>query len=253
MTPDVSLALAAFAGLVSFLSPCVLPLVPAYLSFITGASFEELTGAGREGDSEGIRKKNSPEVLRHGILFVLGFSLIFIVTGGVAGFFGNFLTYYSQTFQVIGGGFLVLFGILLLGVIPFAWMNREWRMHLRSRPASNVGTVFAGMAFGFGWTPCIGPILGGILTLAAAGEAPLRGMALLTAYSAGLAIPFLLAAAGISRFIGFQKRIGPWLLPIQRVSGVILILLGILLMTGEFTRLAAVLSGMTPEFLRAWM
>jgi len=250
MTPDISLALAALAGLASFLSPCVLPVVPAYLSFITGASFEELTAARPEGED---LRGNSPEVLRHGILFVLGFSLIFILTGGVAGFLGNFLTYYSKTFQMIGGGFLILFGILLLGILPFAWMNREWRMHLRSRPAGNVGTVFAGMAFGFGWTPCIGPILGGILTLAAAGEAPLRGMALLTAYSAGLAIPFLLAAVGISRFIGFQKRIGPWLLPIQRVSGVILILLGILLMTGEFTRMAAALNSMTPEFLREWM
>jgi cytochrome c-type biogenesis protein len=250
MTPDISLALAALAGLASFLSPCVLPLVPAYLSFITGASFEELTAINREGED---RRAHSPEVLRHGILFVLGFSLVFILTGGVAGFLGNFLTFYSKTFQLVGGGFLVLFGILLLGILPVAWMNREWRMHLRSRPAGNVGTVAAGMVFGFGWTPCIGPILGGILTLAAAGEAPLRGMALLTAYSAGLAIPFLLAAVGISRFLGFQRRIGPWLLPIQRVSGVILILLGILLMTGEFTRMAAALNSMTPDFLREWM
>jgi cytochrome c-type biogenesis protein len=249
MTADVSIALALFAGLASFLSPCVLPLVPAYLSFITGASFEELTAA----DGGGGRTASSPEVLRHGILFVSGFSLVFILTGGVAGFLGNFLTYYERAFQVIGGGFLILFGVLLLGILPFSWMSREWRMHLRSRPAGNVGTVFAGMAFGFGWTPCIGPILGGILTLAAAGEAPLRGMALLTAYSAGLAIPFLLTAVGVSRFLGFQRRIGPWLLPIQRVSGVILILLGILLMTGEFTRLAAALNRMTPEFLREWV
>jgi len=251
MTQEVSILVALVAGVASFLSPCVLPLVPAYLSFITGSSFEELTGAG-EG-SAGAVAAGRPEVLRHGVLFVLGFSLVFILTGGVAGFLGNFLSYYARTFQMIGGGFLILFGILLLGILPMAWMNREWRLHLRSRPAGNVGTVAAGMAFGFGWTPCIGPILGGILTLAAAGEAPLRGMVLLTAYSAGLAIPFLLAALGISRFLGFQRRIGPWLLPIQRVSGVILILLGFLLLTGEFTRMAAALNSMTPEFLREWM
>lgn len=251
MTAEVSLAVALLAGVASFLSPCVLPLVPAYLSFITGASFEELTASGETArESEG---GGRPEVLRHGVLFVLGFSLVFILTGGVAGFLGNFLSYYERNLQIVGGGFLILFGILLLGVLPVAWLSREWRMHLRSRPAGNVGTVFAGMAFGFGWTPCIGPILGGILTLAAAGEAPFRGMMLLTAYSIGLAVPFLLAAAGISRFLGFQRKIGPWLLPIQRVSGVILILLGILLMTGEFTRMAAALNSMTPEFLRRWM
>lgn len=240
MTPDPTLLVAMFAGLVSFLSPCVLPLIPAYLTFITGASLEELTG------EEGTK---SPEILRHGILFVAGFSLVFILMGGSAGFLGSFLLTFSRLFEVVGGAFLILFGLLLTDLIRLPWANREWRVHVRNRPAGNVGTFAAGTVFGFGWTPCIGPILGAILTLAAAGESPLQGMALLSAYSAGLAIPFLLAAVGLSRFLSLRKRIGPWLPWIQRVSGAILIIFGILLLTGEFTRLAAMLAGMTPDFL----
>jgi cytochrome c-type biogenesis protein len=241
MTPDLSLLVAVSAGVVSFLSPCVLPLVPAYVSFITGASLEELT----EGEGAG----RSPEVLRHGLLFVGGFSLIFILMGGSAGFLGTFLLVYSRLFEIVGGIFLLLFGVLLTGLLRVPWANREWRIHVQNRPAGNVATVAAGAAFGFGWTPCIGPILGGILTLAAAGEAPVRGMVLLSGYSFGLAIPFLLAALGLSRFLAVRGRIGPWLPWIQRGSGAILILLGFLLLTGDFTRMAEALTRMTPEFL----
>ncbi len=240
MTPELSLVLAFTAGIVSFLSPCVLPLVPAYLTFVTGASLDELTDSG---------KKFSPEVLRHALLFTGGFSLVFVLMGGSAGFLGAFLLVYSRAFEVVGGAFLVVFGLLLTDLLRIPWASRDWRLHLRNRPAGNIGTLAAGMAFGFGWTPCIGPILGGILTLAAAGEAPLRGMVLLGSYSLGLALPFLVAAVGLSRFLSWRGRIGPWLPWIQRVSGGVLILLGILLITGDFTRLAAALAQMTPEFL----
>lgn len=240
MSPDLSLFLAFTAGVVSFLSPCVLPLVPAYVTFITGASLDELTTS---------QRKFSPEVMRHALLFVSGFSLVFIIMGGSAGFLGAFLLVYSRAFEVVGGAFLIVFGLLLTDLIRVPWAGREWRVHMSNRPAGNVGTLAAGMAFGFGWTPCIGPILGGILTLAAAGEEPVRGMVLLGAYSSGLAVPFLLAAVGLSRFLALRGRIGPWLPWIQRASGVILVILGVLLMTGDFTRMAAALSRMTPEFL----
>jgi len=237
---DVTLLLAISAGVVSFLSPCVLPLVPAYVTFITGASLDQLTGE---------EAKPPSGVMRHALLFVGGFSLVFILMGGSAGFLGGFLLHYSRAFEVVGGVFLVLFGVLLLEVVRVPWANRDWRVHLRSRPAGNVGSAVAGMAFGFGWTPCIGPILGGILTLAAAGEEPVRGMVLLGGYSLGLAVPFLLAAVGLSRFLGVRRRVGPWLPWIQRGSGVVLVLLGVLLVTGDFTRLAAWLNAMTPAFL----
>jgi cytochrome c-type biogenesis protein len=240
MIPDVTLFLAFTAGVVSFLSPCVLPLVPAYITFITGASLDELTVSDRGF---------SPEILRHALLFVGGFSLVFIALGGSAGFLGSFLLVYSRVFEVVGGVFLILFGLLLTDLVRVPWASREWRVHLRNRPAGNIGTLAAGMVFGFGWTPCIGPILGGILTLAAAGEEPMRGMVLLGGYSVGLAIPFLIAAVGLSRFLSVSRRIGPWLPWIQRGSGVILVVLGVLLMTGDFTRIAEELARMTPDFL----
>ncbi|TVP78929.1 MAG: cytochrome c biogenesis protein CcdA [Gemmatimonadales bacterium] len=242
MASELSLLLAVSAGLISFLSPCVLPLVPAYVSFITGSSLDELTRARAAGE-------RSPAILRNGLLFVGGFSAVFMAMGASAGFLGSFLVVYSRVFEVVGGILLVGFGILLLEVIRMPWAMREWRVHLQSRPMGNLGTVVAGMAFGFGWTPCVGPILGGILTLAAAGEAPLQGVILLGGYSVGLAVPFLLAALGLSRFLQVQGRIGPWLPWIQRGSGVLLILLGILLATGDFTRIAESLNQMTPEFL----
>lgn len=242
MASELSILLALSAGLISFLSPCVLPLVPAYVSFITGSSLDELTRARAAGE-------RSPAIFRNGLLFVLGFSSIFMAMGASAGFLGSFLVVYSRVFEVVGGVLLIGFGILLMEVIRMPWAMREWRVHLQNRPMGNLGTIAAGMAFGFGWSPCVGPILGGILTLAAAGEAPLQGVVLLGAYSLGLAVPFLLAALGLSRFLQVRGRIGPWLPWLQRASGVLLIVLGLLLASGEFTRIAEALNQMTPEFL----
>ncbi len=271
---EITIGIAVLAGVVSFLSPCVFPLVPAYVSFITGASLDELTGAeatgrggaaGTGGRGGAARVSGSavaagteagddaprarPAVLPYALLFVAGFSLVFILMGGSAGYVGGLLLDWSRTFEVVGGVFMILFGLLLIGLMQRSWAGREWRLSLGSRPAGAAGSLVAGVTFGFAWTPCIGPILGGILTLAATGEAPGRGMVLLTAYSAGLAIPFLLAAVGLSRFLALRGRIGPWLPRIQKASGVILILLGILLITGDFTRLAEWLNRFTPAWV----
>jgi cytochrome c-type biogenesis protein len=237
---ELNLLLAVMGGVVSFLSPCVLPLVPAYLTFITGASLDELTANDQ---------KFSPQVLRHALLFIAGFSLVFVLTGASATFIGGFLITSRRVFEVAGGLFLILFGLLLAEVVRIPWASRDWRVHMKDRPAGNLGTLFAGMVFAFGWTPCTGPYLAGIYTLAAGEESPGRGMLLLGGYSFGLAIPFLLAAVGLSRFLTLRRRIGPWLPWIQRVSGVAMVIFGILLLTGDFTRIAAALAGITPEFL----
>jgi len=237
---EVSLLIAFTAGLVSFLSPCVLPLVPAYLTFITGASLDELT----EAENGFLR-----DALRHALLFVLGFSTVNVLLGGSIGFLASFLVVSARAFEVSGGGFLILFGILLIRIIRMPWANREWNLQLRSRPAGNVGSMFAGVVFALAWTPCRGPIIGSILTLAAGGEAPWEGMVLLGGYSAGLALPFLAVAVGLSKFLALRGRIGPWLPRIERGSGVVLIVFGGLLLTGEFTRLTEFLANATPAFL----
>lgn len=241
---ELNLLLAVLGGVVSFLSPCVLPLVPAYVSFITGASLDELTDESR---------RFAPEILRHALLFIAGFSTVFVLTGASASFIGGFLITSRRVFEVAGGAFLVVFGVLLSEFVKLPWAMRDWRVHLKDRPAGNVGTMFAGMVFAFGWTPCIGPILGGIYTLAAGEESPGRGMLLLGGYSVGLAIPFLLAALGLSRFLAVRRRIGPWLPRIQRASGVVMVIFGVLLITGDFTRIAAALAAVTPDFLLRWM
>ncbi|MEX1256641.1 MAG: cytochrome c biogenesis CcdA family protein [Gemmatimonadota bacterium] len=241
---ELNLLLAVLGGVVSFLSPCVLPLVPAYVTFITGASLDELTDSNR---------KFSPEVLRHALLFIAGFSLIFVLMGASASFIGGFLITSRRVFEVAGGIFLVLFGLLLSEIVKLPWAMRDWRVHMKDRPAGNLGTLFVGMVFAFGWTPCIGPILGGIYTLAAGEETPGRGMLLLGGYSFGLALPFVLAAVGLSRFLTLRRRIGPWLPWIQRVSGIAMVIFGALLITGQFTRIAAALAQVTPDFLLRWM
>jgi cytochrome c-type biogenesis protein len=237
---ELNLFLAIAGGVVSFLSPCVLPLVPAYVTFVTGASLDELTATDR---------KFSPDVLRHSLLFIAGFSLVFVLTGASATFIGGFLITSTRVFEVVGGAFLVFFGLLVAELVRVPWLSRDWRVHLHSRPVGNLGTLFAGMVFAFGWTPCLGPYLAGIYTLAAGEETVARGMVLLGAYSVGLAIPFLVAAVGLSRFLMLRRRIGRWIPWIQKASGVAMVLFGFLLLTGEFTRIAAALAGITPEFL----
>jgi cytochrome c-type biogenesis protein len=240
-THSVGLLVAFTAGLLSFLSPCVLPLVPSYATFITGMSLDEL----RTTETPRMRRS----VMLHGFLFVLGFSAVFMILGASATFLGSLLLYSSRWIEIGGGVMLVLFGVYLLGVIRLPGADREWRMHLSNKPVGYMGTVLVGVTFGAGWTPCIGPVLGGILTLAATSGTLGQGMGLLGVYSLGLAIPFLLATLLIERFLAAFKRMRAWLPWINRVSGAMLIVLGLLLLTGEFSRLAAALMRLTPAWL----
>ena len=233
----LSFMVAFVAGLLSFLSPCVLPLVPSYVGFITGMTLPEVSGRRRAA-------------LLHALLFVAGFSLVFVLLGASATALGRALNYYQIWLQRVGGVLIIIFGFLCLGVFKVGVLNQERRVHLEHKPVGYLGSALAGVAFGAGWTPCIGPVLGAILGLAATTSDVSRGMQLLAVYSAGLALPFLIAAVAVESFLdwfqGFRRYL-PW---VMRLSGLILIVVGVLLVTGEFTRLAGWLQGLTPEFLR---
>ncbi len=233
----LGVAVAFAAGLLSFLSPCVLPLVPSYIGFLTGMTVPEMSGRRRTA-------------LLHGLCFVAGFSLVFILLGASATALGRALNYYQIWLQRIGGVLIIAFGLVCLGVIKVDFLTQERRVHLEQKPVGYLGSALVGMAFGAGWTPCIGPVLGAILGLAATSGEVSRGMLLLAFYSAGLAVPFLIAAVAVESFLGWFQRFRRYLPWVMRVSGALLVFVGILLLSGEFTRLAGWLQGFTPEVLR---
>jgi cytochrome c-type biogenesis protein len=233
----VSFALAFTAGLLSFLSPCVLPLIPSYISFLTGLSAEEL------------QVRRGTAVL-HALWFVAGFSGVFMALGATASELGSFLLRYHLWIGRVGGVLVLAFGLYLLGVARPAFLLRERRFHLARKPLGYVGSTLVGVAFGAAWTPCIGPILGAILTLAAATASVAQGTALLAVYALGLAVPFVLTAVALDRFLTWFQRFRPYLVWVERVAGGLLIVLGVLLLTDRFTLLAGYLQGLTPEFLK---
>ena len=222
---DVPLTAAFLAGLLSFLSPCVLPLVPPYLCFITGASLDELTG--RERAEIGYRV-----VLLPALLFVLGFATVFVTLGATASAAGQFLREHSGLLAQIAGVAIILMGLHFIGIFRFGLLNREMRYSQAARPAGPLGAYGIGLAFGFGWTPCIGPVLAAILAVAATEDSVTRGAVLLGVYSAGLGVPFLAAALGVERFLGFLKRFRPHLGSVERATGALLVLTGVLFLTG---------------------
>jgi cytochrome c-type biogenesis protein len=240
---SIGIIVAFSAGLLSFLSPCVLPLIPSYATFITGMSLAELSDTGVES----FRRRRT--ALVHGVVFVLGFTFVFMMLGAGATLIGSMFAYYSIWVERVGGVLLILFGLILLGLVRLPGMEREWRFHLANKPVGYLGTFVVGIGFGAGWTPCLGPVLGGILTLAATRESLAEGMGLLGVYSAGLAVPFLLATVGIQRFLGASAKFRRYLPWVSRVSGALLILVGVLLLTGSFSMLAAYLTRWTPQFL----
>jgi cytochrome c-type biogenesis protein len=233
----LGIVVAFAAGVLSFLSPCVLPLVPSYIGFLTGMTLPEMAGRRRAA-------------LMHALLFVGGFSLVFILLGASATALGRALNLYQVWLQRVGGVLIILFGLVCLGAFRMRLLAQERRLQLERKPVGYLGSVLVGMAFAAGWTPCIGPVLGGILGLAATSADVSRGMLLLGVYSAGLALPFLIAAVAVESFLAWFQRFRRFLPWVMRISGVVLVLVGILLVTGEFTRLAGWLQGLTPDFLR---
>lgn len=236
---SVSVAIALTAGLLSFLSPCVLPLVPSYLSFVTGMTLDDLQ------DEEIDRRV----ILVQAGLFVLGFSAVFMLLGASASFLGQFFRVYEVWLARVGGVLIIILGLHLMGVFRITALLRERRMHLADKPAGHLGTLAVGAAFGAGWTPCIGPVLGAILTLAGTSETIWSGVGLLAAYSVGLAVPFLLAAVALGHFLSAFKRFRRWIPILEKASGALLIILGILLLTGTFTVLSSYLTRFTPAWV----
>ncbi|NUQ12748.1 MAG: cytochrome c biogenesis protein CcdA [Gemmatimonadaceae bacterium] len=235
-TPSVGVAIAFTAGLLSFLSPCVLPLIPSYVTFITGLSLDDVQTARRTA-------------LVHGTLFVLGFTLIFLALGAGATVLGQTLLRHRDWISRIGGVVIIVFGLYLLGVLNLGFLSREARLHVADKPAGYLGTVFVGVAFGAGWTPCLGPILGSILIYTGSQADLGKGMWLLFAYSLGLAVPFLLSAVAIERFSAFFQRMRRQMIWVSRGAGLVMVGIGALMVTNYFTILAAWLNTLTPEWL----
>jgi cytochrome c-type biogenesis protein len=232
MTQQLSIPIAFLAGVVSFLSPCVLPLVPGYISMLSGATIDELKSA---TSGELVSR-----VIRNSVAFVAGFSLVFVILGASATWVGRFLLAQRTVFNIVAGIIVLVFGLHLTGLVKIPLLYREARLDA-GRPQRGLGGSFLiGFAFAFGWTPCIGPILTGILALAAQRETVLQGMFLLAVYSAGLAIPFLLTGLGLTQFLKFYGGFRKHLHVVEVASGVLLIVLGVLMALNKLT----IISGM---------
>ena len=219
----LELFIALSAGLISFLSPCVLPLIPGYVSYISGSSLNELMES---------KETNIFPI----ILFSLGFSIVFISFGATATYLGSLVLDYSYELRIIAGSLIIIFSLQIMGLLNIKFLNYEKRIHSNIKP-SNFGSILIGMAFGFGWTPCIGPILGSILALAATEESINKGILLLLFYSLGLAIPFILSGYLIQRFMIFSKNLKNKMNLISKIGGGLLLITGILMITNQLQAL----------------
>jgi cytochrome c-type biogenesis protein len=243
----LSLLVAFAAGVLSFVSPCVLPLIPGYISFISGATLDQMRGgAGRPGATE--TRGAGRRVVVTSIAFVVGFSLVFVTFGATASAIGQLLGSYKSRIAYVAGGLLVVFGLHTMGVFRLGFLDYEKRAQTSARPGGVFGAGLVGIAFAFGWTPCIGPILGGILTLAGAQGSVGQGVVMLAAYSAGLGLPFLLTALAINRFFRAFSHIRAHYHAIEVVSGLLLIGIGVLMLANRLTLITRVLQPYLPAF-----
>jgi len=238
---DVTTVVAFTAGVFSFLSPCVLPLVPSYISFVAGMSLQEL----EEGKEAKVRRA----VFLNALLFIIGFSTVFIALGASFSLVGQLLLGSIDLVRKAGGILIIFFGLFIAGILKLPFLMRERRLHLQERPAGHLSAVLVGAAFGAGWIPCVGPILGSILTLAGTSETSGKGVTLLIAYSLGLGVPFLLSALALNIFNRFFQRFRPYMRMVEVGAGVLLVLMGILLFTGYLTLLNSYLISLTPRWL----
>ena len=228
---EVTYAGAFIAGLLSFLSPCVLPLIPSYITYITGLSFADLQA---EHPSHIVRQK----AILHSIAFILGFTVVFVLLGVSATFAGSFLQSNTMLIRKLGGVFIILFGVHVTGLFPMKFLMGEKRISIRHKPAGYAGSFLVGLVFAAGWTPCIGPILAAILTLAAAEENIYNGIVLLLLYSLGLGIPFLLSSLAMHQFLSLFNRFKKYIRTFEIITGLFLIVLGALLFSNWLSRLS---------------
>jgi cytochrome c-type biogenesis protein len=241
MTESLGALVAFSAGLFSFLSPCVLPLFPSYLSFITGMSVDRLS---REIDA-GTRTR----VLLHSVAFIAGFTAVFVSLGASFSAAGQLLLDYRDAIRIAGGALIVVFGLYIAGVLRIGFLGRTQQLHIRNKPAGFIGSFAVGLTFAIGWTPCVGPILGSILTLASNDKTVQQGVVLLLAYSAGLGVPFLLSSVALGGFLKVFRRYRPFIPTVERVAGVLLVAVGILVVTNYYTVLNSWALSVTPEWL----
>ncbi|MDT8340110.1 MAG: cytochrome c biogenesis protein CcdA [Longimicrobiales bacterium] len=236
MDVSVSFPLAFLAGVVSFLSPCILPVVPGYITFVSGVTLEDL----ENGNVAGARR----QAALHALLFGAGFGLVFMTLGATASALGQTLSQWLPTLTRAGGVVVILFALYLLGVLRPGALARERRLQLSRKPAGWLGTVAVGVAFGAGWTPCIGPVLGSILLFAGLEQTVLEGTLLLGTYGLGLALPFVGSALLLNWFLAGARRVRGHLAWIERGAGVLLLAMGVLMVSGHFTTLTAYLADM---------
>jgi cytochrome c-type biogenesis protein len=241
MNEPLGVVVAFTAGLFSLLSPCVLPLFPSYLSFVTGMSVSDL--------SADLTSAARRRVMLHALAFVVGFSVIFVALGASFSAAGMLLLDYRDWIRRVGGVLIVMFGLYIAGVLRIGMLARTQQLQPREKPAGYVGSLIVGLTFAIGWTPCVGPILGAILSLLGTAETVGRGVGLIVAYSAGLGVPFLLSALALGGFLKFFKRYRPFIPAVERFAGVVLVVVGVLVFTNYYLVLNSWAIALTPDWL----
>ena len=231
---SISYFIAFWAGFLSFVSPCVLPLVPSYISYITGISLEELVSREEKNQHKWLTIKNA-------IMFILGFSMVFIFFGASATVVGQLFLTYQEILRRVGGGVVILFGLYTMGFLKFRFLMQEKRFHFHEKPTGYFGSLLVGVAFAAGWTPCVGPILGTILFMASDADSVSAGIQLLAFYSLGLGLPLLAIAFGVHTFLSYFKKLNKYMGTISLVSGVFLIVIGVMIFTNSFALFTAFL------------
>lgn len=239
---EVNIFVAFTAGLLSFLSPCVLPIIPSYLSFISGVSLEEMSATHAKAD---VRRR----VVFNSLAFIVGFSIIFVSLGASASYLGSLFFGYRGLIRTLGGAFIILVGIYLMGLFKVPLLDRYLQFNLRNKPAGYLGSALVGVTFAVAWIPCVGPILGAILALAGASAEIGKGILLLSIYAAGLAVPFFLSAIAVNSFFRFSNMFRRYVQAVHFAAGILLVIVGVLLVTDYFTLLNIYAIRFTPEWL----
>jgi len=232
---NISIFTAFVAGLLTFFSPCVFPLIPSYVLFIAGVSFEEINNL----------KKVETKIIINSLLFILGFSLVFISLGAAASLIGTVLFNFRSVLRIIGGVIIFILGLYISGFLKIPLMDMECRLNIRVKPKGYLSSVLIGATFAFAWTPCVGPIVGSMLVLAGTEETISKGVLLLISYSIGLAIPFLLTAIGINSSLVYFKKMQKYIPVIKLISGIFLIIVGVLLITDYFSIISSYFTGIS--------
>jgi len=239
---DVNFFVAFAAGIFSFLSPCVLPLIPSYLSFVSGVSLDEMR-------SDQAEARVRSRVVLNSVAFILGFSLVFVSLGASASYLGSLFLGYRNVIRLLGGLFVLVVGFYLVGLVKIAALERYLQFNLKDKPAGYLGSVLVGITFAVAWTPCVGPILGAILAIASSSGEIGRGVLLLSTYAAGLSFPFFLSALAVNSFFQFSQKFRRYIQLVHMMGGVLLIVVGLLLLTDTMTFLNAYALRFTPDWL----